>query len=226
MRYAGKFFARVFKFHGMMPSRVKQGGALNSYSRLRLKIDLIGGTEMKYKLTEMLKRTLVGFKQHFSGVPYSQEGAEQTARFYMTTRGKQWLLMGASCDHAAEYAVITNMTDEGYDFYIAYELDRWTMERLFDASVTGMPEISALGLEKLDLPSAVCAVFETRRCKRPVPEYEEMARRVITEWLPSSGYRLANAPLVTVLHWRPVGAAEKERYIEICLPVEKNIGSE
>ena len=220
------FSRAFFKFHGMMPSRVKQGCALNSYSRLRLKIDLIGGTEMKYKLTEMPKRTLVGFKQHFGGVPYSREGAEQTARFYMTTRGKQWLLTGASCDHASEYAVITNMTDEGYDFYIAYELDRWTMEHLFDASVTGMPEISALGLEQLDLPSAVCAVFETRRCKRPVPEYEEMARRVITEWLPSSGYRLANAPLVTVLHWRPVGAAEKERYIEICLPVEKNVGSE
>lgn len=131
---------------------------------------------MKYKLTEMPKRTLVGFKQHFGGVPYSREGAEQTARFYMTTRGKQWLLTGASCDHAVEYAVIANMTDEGYDFFIAYELDRWTMEHLFDASVTGMPEISALGLGQLDLPSAVCAVFETRRCKRPVPEYEEMAR--------------------------------------------------
>ena len=36
------FSRAFFKFHGMMPSRVKQGGALNSYSRLRLKIDLIG----------------------------------------------------------------------------------------------------------------------------------------------------------------------------------------
>lgn len=215
------FSRAFFKFHGVMPSRVKQGCALNSYSRLRLKIDLIGGTEMKYKLVQRPKRTLVGFKRHFIGVPYSKEGAEQTANFYMTTRGKQWLLMGASCDYSTEYSVITNITDEGYDFYIAYELDAWTMDKLFDSSVTGMSEIADMGFEKLNLPSAACAVFETRRCKQPITEYAEIGRRLITEWLPSSGYQLANVPIVAVLHWRPSGEVEKERYIEICLPVEK-----
>ena len=154
------FSRAFFKFHGMMPSRVKQGCALNSYSRLRLKIDLIGGTEMKYKLTEMPKRTLVGFKQHFGGVPYSREGAEQTARFYMTTRGKQWLLTGASCDHAVEYAVIANMTD--IDLLILDDLGtemttQFTLSALYDLVngrlLAGLPSIISTNLTTAELRS-------------------------------------------------------------------------
>lgn len=31
----------------------------------------------------------------------------------------------------------------------------------------------------------------------------------------------ANAPEVVAMHWRPNGEWAKERYIEICLPIEK-----
>ena len=40
--------------------------------------------------------------------------------------------------------------------------------------------------------------------------------------LPPCEYSLIPAPELTILHWRTAGDAEKERRIEICLPVKKN----
>lgn len=117
-------FSRAFtRFHGINPSQVKKGCSLNSFSRLSVKIDLIGGNEMKYEIKEMPELILVGYKKHFTGVPYGEERSRQEAEFAKTTRAKQWLLTGASCDYSTEYCIITNVNDNGYDFYIAYELD-------------------------------------------------------------------------------------------------------
>ena len=63
-------FSRAFtRFHGIKPSQVKKECSLNSFSRLSIKIDLIGGNEMQCKIKEMPEQVLVGFKKHFYGVP-------------------------------------------------------------------------------------------------------------------------------------------------------------
>ena len=120
-------FSRAFyKFHGIMPSQVKNGSSLKSFSRLSVRLDLIGGIEMNYKVQEISEKILVGYKKRFTGVPYGAERVKQEEEFMTTTRAKQWLLIGASCDYSTDYMVITNIDDDGYDFYIAYELDEWT----------------------------------------------------------------------------------------------------
>ncbi len=215
-------FSRAFlKFHGVKPSQVRPGCALNSYSRLSVKIDLIGGNEMKYKITEMPELILVGYKKHFSGVPYGEERARQEEAFITSTRAKQWLLTGASCDYSKDYCVVTNITDDGYDFYIAYELDEWTRTELFHPETTGVDFMDRMGFETLVIPKMQCAVFETEKKKRPVGDYTDIRKRIVTEWLPSSGYMLADAPEVVIMHWRPQGVWERERFIGICLPVER-----
>ncbi len=50
---------------------------------------------------------------------------------------------------------------------------------------------------------------------------ENVTKKIVTEWLPSSDFVFVNAPEVAVMHWRPSGEREKERYIEIRLPIEK-----
>ena len=215
-------FSRAFyKFHGIKPSQVKNGCSLNSFSRISVKTDFVGGKEMNYKIAELPELTLVGFKKRFVGVPYvGEEDAKQEEAFVKSTRAKQWLLLGASCDYSTDYRIITNISDDGYDCYLAYELDEPTRKDLFDPEVTGVDFIGKLGFETIVVPQRLCAVFATDKKKRPVSDYVEMRKRILSEWLPSSGYVIADVPETVIYHWRPKGEWDKERYIEICLPIE------
>ncbi len=77
-----------------------------------------------------------------------------------------------------------------------------------------------MGFETLTISKTLCAVFDTEKKKRPIGDYIDIRKRIVTEWLPYSGYALSNAPEVVIIHWRPKGDWYKERYIEICLPIE------
>lgn len=154
-------------------------------------------------------------------MPYGQERIVQENEFYTTTRGRQWLLLGASCDYATEYAILTNFGDDGYDFYIAYELDEWTREALFNTSITGM-NLNDIGLEIINLPKRICAVFPTEKTKTPISEYTDIRKCIVTDWLPISDYQFAEALEVIELHWRTGENNEKSnRFIEITLPIEQ-----
>ena len=215
-------FSRAFyKFHGVMPSQVKNGCFLKSFSRLSVRLDLIGGIEMNYKIQEIPEKIFVGYKKRFTGVPYGEERVKQEKEFITTTRAKQWLLIGASCAYSTDYMVITNIDDDGYDFYVAYELDEWTRKELFNSNVTGVDFMDKMGFETLIIPKQTYAIFETEKKKRPISDYTDIRKRIVTEWLPTSNYVFANAPEVVAMHWRPNGEWEKERYIKICLPIEK-----
>ena len=210
-------FSRAFSaFHGAKPSEVKHGASAKSYPRLQIPLD--EAPVPPPKIAMRAGKVLVGYKRRFCGVPYGEERLRQEHAFYSSTRGKQWLLIGAACDKTTEYAVVTNVGDDGYDYYIAYELDEWTRKALFDFSVTGV-EIDGMGLEILDLPPCKCAVFATEKGKTPIGEYADLRKRIALGWLPGSGFRLADAPEVVALHWRTRERAE--RYIELWLPVEK-----
>ena len=214
-------FSRAFtRFHGIKPSQVKRERSLNSFSRLSVKFDSVGGNEMKCKVKEIPEHVLVGYGKHFTGVPYGAERTEQEEEFFTTTRAKQWLLTGASCDYSTDYCIVTNVNDNGYDFYIAYELDEWTRKELYNPKITGVDFMDKMGFETVVIPKSLYAVFETERNKRPVCDYADLRKKIITEWLPSSDYLFADAPEVVIVHWRPQGEWSKERYIEICLPIE------
>ena len=217
-------FSRAFcRFHGILPSQVKSGSKLHFFSRITLSLeDSIEGKPLQYTIKDLPQRILVGYKKRFSGVPYGKERAQQEADFAKTTRAKQWLLHGASCDLTTDYCIVTDIKDDGYDFYLAYELDDPTRAELFDSQVTGVDFMDSLGFETLIIPEATYGIFETEKKKRPIADYEDIRKRIVTEWLPSSGYVFTDAPEMVVMHWRPSGSWEKERYIEICLPIAKD----
>ena len=157
-------FSRAFyKFHGMMPSQVKNGSSLKSFSRLSVKPDSIGGSEMTYKIEEKSEIILVGYKKRFTGVPYGEERVKQEEAFLTSTRAKQWLLIGASCDYSTDYMVVTNIDDDGYDFYVAYELDEWTRKELFNPKVTGVDFMDKMDFEIIVIPKQTYVVFETEK---------------------------------------------------------------
>ncbi len=212
-------FSRAFtRFHGVLPSKIKQSKS-KTYSRLVINLGKTGGIEMQYKVEEKESMILTGYKKRFYGVPYGQERVRQEKEFAQSTRAKQWLLMGASCDYTKQYAIVTNIDDEGYDFYFAYELDAATREDLINPTITGVDFIDKLGFETLIIPRQKYVVFNTPKCKRPIADYANIRKNIVSEWLPETSYRFIEAPELVIFHWRPIGEWQKERYIEICLPI-------
>jgi len=215
-------FARAFqKFHGITPSAARQNGScLKSYSRLVLKISLEGGSVMDYRMEERPEMVLTGYKQRFTGVPFGADRERQEENLFVTTRGKQWLLRGAAGDCGRDICVVTNITEDGYDFYYAQELDAYERDNMYNYDITGIDNMESMGFENLTVPKNTYVVFTTEESIRPISEYCDIRKRIVSEWLPSSGYQFADAPEVVIYHWKS-GEERTKRYIEVCMPIEK-----
>lgn len=214
-------FARAFqKFHGMTPSQARGDGVmLKSFSRLHLKISLEGGTMMNYKIEQKPEMLLLGYKRRYEGTPHGETRIKQE-EMYVTTRAHQWILQGMSSSKGTHYVVLANPDLDGYDFCIAYAIDQWTRDNLYNQQVTGIDFMDRFGFEEFRIPACTYAVFETQKQRHPIEEYSELLQKIYTEWLPSSDYRLADAPEIAVYHWGTI-SRDPNRTIEIWIPIEE-----
>jgi AraC family transcriptional regulator len=76
----------------------------------------------------------------------------------------------------------------------------------------------------VDVPAGLYLVCETERCKFPTARVDELRRKAVSEWLPTSGYELRDAPEIGVIHWYWEEGNEKlnnSRYCELWLPIQK-----
>lgn len=216
-------FAKAFKqFHGILPSQAKNSGiTLKSFAPLVLKISLEGGTAMNYRIEEKPEMILTGYKAHFTGVPYGKDREEQEGKLFMTTRAKQWLLRGAkgaSGETGTDICIVTNVSDDGYDFYYAAELEKYERENMYNTEVTGFEYMHDFGFENIIVPKQTYAIFTTEEQAYPVNDYMDIRKRIVSEWLPANPYEIKDAPEISVYHWFPKRSQEK-RYIEIWLPI-------
>lgn len=78
----------------------------------------------------------------------------------------------------------------------------------------------AARFENITIPARTYVVCETEQMNYPAMVFPEVRKRIVEEWLPSSGYMLAKAPEISVPHWFRKPEQDK-RYIELWLPVEK-----
>ena len=215
-------FARAFrKFHGILPSQARRPGSkLRSCSRLAPKFSLEGGAQMEYRIEKKSELILTGFKAHFTGAPYGPDRERQEEELFVTTRGRQWFLRGAAGKNTDAYCVISNITEDGYDYSYCHLLDVWERENLYDHAVTGVDFIESLGLETVVVPAAAYLVFETSDVKDPISEYFALLKAripILTQWLPEMGFRLKPAPELAVYHW----CSKSERSVQIWMPVER-----
>ena len=211
-------FAKAFqKFHGITPSQARADGSmLKSFSRLSIKISLEGGKTMNYRIEEKDEMILTGYKRRFSGIP--GERMEQEKEMYVKTRPLQYILQGLSGDVINNFDIITNIDDEGYDFYIASQLNEYCRNNLNKDGVLG--EEFAKYYENVTIPKCTYAIFETERCAYPTMTFLDLRRKISSEWLPASGYQLKNAPELVVTHWFE-GEKHNQRYRELWIPIEK-----
>lgn len=215
-------FAKAFqKFHGITPSQARADGSkLKSFSRLSIKISLEGGSIMNYRIETKPQFALLGYKKRFEGTPYDELRHKQEGDFFITTRAHQWMLKGMANDKLSDYCVITNMNDDGYDFYIASTTDNWERDNLYNSKVTGIDFMDKFQFEEIIIPERTYAIFETEKQRMPIPEYFDLRKQIAAEWLSNNEYQMINAPEIAVYHWGIVGGYT-ERTIEIWIPIEK-----
>lgn len=211
-------FAKAFqKFHGITPSQARGNGAvLMSFSRLSIKVTLEGGSFMNYKIEEKKQMKLTGYKRRFTGSPNDKQ--DQDHDFACESRLEQAILEGLCREHETIYQILTNFDADGYDFYFAYQFPSWAIEDLDD-----LPAEITSRFEHVDVPAGLYLVCETERCKFPTARVDELRRKAISEWLPTSGYELRPAPEIGVIHWFWEEGNEKlnnSRFCELWLPIQ------
>ena len=211
-------FARAFqKFHCITPSKARTDGTmLKSFSRLSVKILLKGGSTMKYRIEEKDEMVLTGYKRHFVGIP--GERMDQEKEMYIKTRPLQYILKGLSGDPIKNFDIITNIDDDGYDFYIASQLNESCCNHLDQDHILGKE--FAQYYENITIPKCTYAMFETERCAFPTMVFLDLRQKIASEWLPNSGYQLKNSPELVVTHWFE-GENRNQRYRELWIPIEK-----
>lgn len=211
-------FTRAFiRFHGISPSEARLPDAkLRALPRLSIS-SAKGEHTMNCRIQHHPGMILTGFGQRFTGVPYGSEREKQEEELYSTTRGKQWILRGASIGKpdantdTRYYGVIRHVTEEGYDFHICFHLHPWNREHLRDVSVTGTPEIADMGFEEVVIPAGLYAVFSTENTDYPMMPYHRLRLALGAQWLPEDGYQLADRPEMQIIH---------TDHAEIWLPIE------
>ena len=195
-------FNRAFQgVHGVSPSAARKGGcSLKSYPPIRFKIIIKGVEEMNYRIEERGPIRILGvsqplhrdMEQNFSIVPemWNRASADGTIpKLASVMDGQPMGLLGVCAGGSAE---------------------QW---RYFIAVASSAP--AGEGLEESLIPAATWAVFPGAGTNLAIQELE---RRVITEWLPTSGYEYADAPDIEVyLNPDP----ENARF-EVWIPVVKS----
>lgn len=195
-------FAKAFhKFHGITPSAAREPGAiLHALPPLSIRISLEGGKIMKYRIEEKPQMILTGYKRRFEGVPGERAGQEET--LFLRTKDEQNRLFALSGDMETQYTLIDRVDDGGYDFAIG-----------------ALMEAGTDGFETFVIPAQTYAVFETERSRYPTELHLPLRKQIVSQWLPFSGYALAEGPEINVIHWYRDAGNKEQRYIEIWLPI-------
>ncbi len=218
-------FQRAFvRFHGVTPSAARKGGVkLRCVPPVALKIVIEGGYPMNYRIENAPERHFIGYSRHFAGSPDQRDS--QTHDFFVHTRLEQFALKGMCRSLDPIYSITRNITggeEEGFDFTIAMPFGDG-VNQLNDAGWQNLvecnPEIGQR-FHRLTVPAGAYAVFETERSAYPTLVETALRREAISQWLPTSGYQLRDAPELNVTYWLEREQRE-ERYIELWLPVER-----
>lgn len=194
-------FNRAFQsIHGLPPSAAKrEGTVLKSYPRIRFHLVVKGDTEMEYQIVTRPAFRVVGLRvplwkdveENFSAVPRCwAEAGPRLPELLTLSSGDPAGILGVSTCHREE---------ENY-YYIAV------------ASAQEPPA----GMYAEEIPPCTWAVFQGRG---RLPEaMQSLQRRIVSQWLPDSGYEWARAADVEV-YLEPPGS--EETAFQVWLPVAK-----
>ncbi len=194
-------FNRAFQsVHGLPPSRAK-GAALKAFPRITFTLSIKGEQAMEYRIEERAGFRVVGYG---TKEPMTMEDCfEKVPLFWQRVSGDIPKLCGLM-DGSEPLGVLGVSACDGGDFsgyYIAVATKKEPVE----------------GMEAYDVPAGTWAVFP---CMGPMPAaMQTLQQRIISEWLPGSGYEYAAAPDIEV--YFPGDQTSPEYRSEVWLPIVK-----
>jgi len=200
-------FNRTFQsIHGVAPSRIKDDGvSIKSYPPISFKITVKGVQEMNFRIEKKDSFRIVGVSQplakdyeecvQISTKMWEQavmDGTMQKLSELLNNAPKGILGVNVCCD---EQRVATYNEDWRYFIAVPSTLEKGEFE-------------------EYEVPALTWAIFPKRGDFSK--ELPELLQRVITEWLPNSGYEYANGPDIELL--LPTNDIENAEF-EVWIPV-------
>jgi AraC family transcriptional regulator len=193
-------FNRAFQsIHGIPPSKAK-GAPLKSFPPLSFKIIIKGVTEMEYRIVKKAEARAVGYRVQLPELDIENafEAMNIITPFWEATEPK-FDEMKKLCDGDISGIMgVSTCNDTQNYYYLAVE------------STKPLPD----GMEELIIPEATYAVFPAVGTKDSIMTLQE---RIVSEWLPTSGYEWYKAPDIEVYL-----SCERDIYsYEVWLPIIK-----
>lgn len=197
-------FNRAFQsIHGVSPSSARaEGTHLKAYPRISFTISIKGEVEMNYRIEKKESFRIVGVKEQMN--TNVEESFKRVPLFWQETAQAGMMPKIVGMMNQSPFGLLgvsTCMNETDFDYYIAVPSD--------------LPVPT--GMVDYQVPAATWAIFE---CVGPLPQaMQSLQKRIITEWLPTSGYEYADAPDIEVY---TDGDQQSPTYqSEIWLPVVK-----
>lgn len=197
-------FNRAFQsVHGITPSAAKASGViLKAFPPISFKITIRGETEMNYRIEKKNAFRIVGVKEHYS--MNVEEAFKLVPQFWMKT--VQDGILPSLCslmnnEPVGILGISTCMNGQDFEYYITVSTDKECPAKFDEYTV----------------PECTWAIFE---CIGAMPTaIQNLQKRIVSEWLPTSGYEYANAPDIEVYF---EGNQQADDYkCEVWLPVVK-----
>ena len=193
-------FNRAFQsFHGIAPSAAKDEGVpVNSFSPIVFRIAVKGATEMKYRIETKEAFRIIGvsapldkeLENNFMVVPTMWQEAAANGTIQKLAGMMDTPPMGL-------LGVSICNDEEAWRYFIAVSSTKTSNE-----------------WEEYTVPASTWAIFSGAGTNRSIQELEQ---RVVTEWLPTSGYEYANAPDIEVY----LNPDPQNAQYEVWIPVVK-----
>ncbi len=197
-------FNRAFAgIHGVNPSQARQRGvSLRAYPRITFQVSIKGDVEMEYRIVDKDAFTIVGVKRHFP--MNTEDNFIKVPQFWQETTvsgiipdilalntGEPFGLLG----------VCNSMDGKDFDYYIAVATDKEAPD----------------GMVSYSVPKGAWAIFP---CTGAMPKaIQELQQRIVSQWLPNSGYDYADAPDMEVYYEGDLQSPDYKS--EVWLPVVK-----
>lgn len=194
-------FNRAFKsVHGIAPSQAKEEGTiLKAFPPISFKITIKGDSEMNYRIEK---------KESFRIVGVSEPLEEEIEKNFEIVP-KMWVTATMNGTIPRLTTIMDGMPMGMLGVSSCNESDNW---RYYIAVASSQPIES--NLEEYIVPSSVWAIFSGEGSSQSIQELE---KRIVTEWLPTSGYEYGNAPDIEVY----LNADTENAQYEVWIPVSK-----
>lgn len=201
-------FSRAFReWCGFLPSEVTKNKIQKSFPKFSFFIDIRGGISMEFKIERKEKFNLVGVSKR---VPIQFEGVNNAILELaqsITEQQRQEM-------HQLADLYPHQVLNISYDFDDGYLEEKGHLTHMIGFATTKINPFA--DLEQLSIEESLWAIFPNQG---PFPAaLQETTAKIYSEWLPSSGYEIADLPGIS---FTKHGSTNENVYSEVWLPIKE-----